>query len=134
LHLFSLRMNAAYALLDELKLFNMGHAFNADDISRSTTQQLNLFAGSLYLRSIEEYREICDYLGFARCTLSGDQQVLADGFIDPPIGQWGLQSSPIPFLRSLLMNIRREGEGIEETHLGKILSGVRLRMVDFVKG
>jgi hypothetical protein len=134
LHLFSPRMNAGYASLDKLELFNVGRAFNADEISRSTTQQLNLFGGSLYLRSFEECGEMCDYLGLERCTLNGDQQVLADGFIDPPIGQWGLQSSPIPFLRSRLMKIRREGEGIEKTHLGKILSGVRLGMVDFVKG
>jgi hypothetical protein len=134
LHLFSPRMNAAYASLDKLELFNVGHAFNADEISRSATQQLNLFAGSLYLRSIKEYGEICDALGLARCSLREDRQVLADGFIDPPIGQWGLQSSPIPFLRSLLMKIRREGEGIQKTHLGKILNGVRLGMVDFVQG
>lgn len=134
LHLFSPRMNAAYASLDKLELFNVGHAFNADEISRSATQQLNLFAGSLYLRSIEEYGEICDSLGLARCSLMEDRQVLADGFVDPPIGQWGLQSSPIPFLRSLLMKIRREGEGIQKTHLGKILSGVRLGMVDFARG
>jgi hypothetical protein len=41
--------------------------------------------------------------------------------------------SPVPFLRTLLMKIRREGEGIEKTHLGKILSGVRLEEADFTE-
>jgi hypothetical protein len=29
------------------------------------------------------------------------------------------------------MKIRREGDGIEKTHLGKVLSGIRLESSDF---
>ena len=29
------------------------------------------------------------------------------------------------------MKIRREGEGVEKTHMGKVLSGVRLEESDF---
>jgi hypothetical protein len=42
-----------------------------------------------------------------------------------------MRRSPVPFLRTLLMKIRREGEGIEKTHLGRILNGVRLEEADF---
>jgi hypothetical protein len=126
LHLFSPRANASYAPLDKLTLYNAGLKFCADGVPRSTTFQLNLFAGSLYLRSFGEYSEICDFLGPLRSKPKRDQQVFADGFIKPPFGIWGLQKSPVPFLRSLLMKIRREGEGVEMTHLGKILNGVRL--------
>ncbi|KAH7388677.1 hypothetical protein BKA66DRAFT_569000 [Pyrenochaeta sp. MPI-SDFR-AT-0127] len=131
LHLFSPRFNASFAPLDNLELFNVGHAFTAGSISRSLTMQLNLFAGSLYLRSFAEYNELCDFLGLLRTKAKDGQQVYADGFIDPPAGTWGLRKSPVPFLRALLMKIRREGEGVEKTHLGKILSGVRLDEDDF---
>jgi hypothetical protein len=130
LHLFSPRYNASYAPLDKLELYNLGCAFAAGQVSRSVTLQLNLFAGSLYLRSFDEYNEICDFLGLLRAKPSDGQHVFADGFIEPPTGEWGLRSSPVPFLRVLLMKIRREGEGIEKTHMGKILNGVRLERGD----
>ena len=35
------------------------------------------------------------------------------------------------FLRTLLTKIRREGEGLDKTHLGELLNGVRLEAADF---
>ncbi|KAJ5059156.1 hypothetical protein J3E72DRAFT_230989 [Bipolaris maydis] len=131
LHLFAARANASYAPLDQLTLYNIGHAFNPRSLSRSLTMQLNLFAGSLYLRSLDEYNELCGFLGLLQGRAEEGQQVYADGFIDPPAGKWRLTRSPVPFLRLLLMKIRREGEGVEKTHMGKILSGVALEEVDF---
>ncbi|EUC50241.1 hypothetical protein COCMIDRAFT_82742 [Bipolaris oryzae ATCC 44560] len=131
LHLFAARANVSYASLDELTLYNIGHEFTPGSISRSLTMQLNLFAGSLYLRSLDEYNELCDFLGLLQGRAEEGQQVYADGFIDPPTGKWGLTKSPVPFLSVLLMKIRREGEGVEKTHMGKILSGVALEEGDF---
>jgi hypothetical protein len=133
LHLFAPRSNASYPSIDQLMLHNAGHTFSPGTVSRSLTLQLNLFAGSLYLRSLVEYRELCDHLGLLKGKAEDGQQVYADGFIDPPTGIWGLQQSPVPFLRALLMKIRREGEGVEKTHMGKLLSGVRLEESDFVE-
>ncbi|KAI4667609.1 uncharacterized protein J4E88_010273 [Alternaria novae-zelandiae] len=132
LHIFAPRSNASYASVDDLMLYNVGRNFVPGSVSRSLTMQLNLFAGSLYLRSLSEYAEICDYLGLLKGTAKDGQEVYADGFIDPPAGIWGLEKSPVPFLRALLMKIRREGEGVEKTHLGRMLSGVRLEESDFV--
>ncbi|KAF1841017.1 uncharacterized protein K460DRAFT_347564 [Cucurbitaria berberidis CBS 394.84] len=132
LHLFAPRSNSSFAPLDKLELYNVGHEFSPDWVSRSLTMQLNLFAGSLYLRSVAEYHELCDFLGLLRTTATDGQQVYADGFMDPPTGKWGLHKSPVPFLRALLMKIRHEGEGFEKkTHMGKILNGVRLEEGDF---
>lgn len=131
LHLFVPRINTRYEPLDELTLFVFGRAFDPSKVSRSLTMQLNLFAGSLYLRSFTEYIELCDFLGLLVGTATGDQQVSPDGFITPPVGKWGFKTSPVAFLRVLLMKIRREGEGVEKTHLGKILNGVRLEESDF---
>lgn len=71
------------------------------------------------------------FWGLLRSKPKEGQQVFADGFMDPPVGKWDLNSSPVPFLRSLPMKVRAEGEGVEKTHLGKILNGVRLGEIDF---
>jgi hypothetical protein len=134
LHLFAPRSNASYPSIDRLMLHNVGRTFSPDSVPRSLTMQLNLFAGSLYLRSLEEYTELCDHLGLLKGKAEDGQQVYADGFIDPPAGIWGLKQSPVPFLRALLMKIRREGEGVEKTHMGKVLSGIRLEESDFDEG
>ncbi|USP74172.1 hypothetical protein yc1106_01446 [Curvularia clavata] len=131
LHLFSARPNISFASLDALTLYNIGRAFSPGSVSRSLTMQLNLFAGSLYLRSMAEYHELCNFLGLLHGRAEEGQEVYADGFIDPPTGKWGLTKSPVPFLRTLLMKIRREGEGVEKTHMGKILDGVALEEGDF---
>jgi hypothetical protein len=132
LHLFAPRPNGGFASLDQLMLYNVGREFIPSSVSRSLTTQLNLFAGSLYLRSLTECNKLCDFLGLLRTPkVKPGQQVYADGFIEPPAGEWGLKQSPVPFLRALLMKIRREGEGVEKTHLGKLLNGVRLEEADF---
>lgn len=131
LHLFSARTSVSYESLDALTLYNTGRVFLPGSVSSSLTMQLNLFAGSLYLRSLDEYHELCDFLGLLQGRAKEGQQVYADGFIDPPAGKWGLKTSPVPFLRTLLMKIRREGEGVEKTHMGRILSGVALEEGDF---
>ncbi|RAQ98973.1 hypothetical protein DDE82_008722 [Stemphylium lycopersici] len=131
LHLFAPRANASFPSLDELTLYNTGREFFSGSVSRSLTMQLNLFAGSLYLRSLVEYSELCRHLGLLEGKATEDQQVYADGFIDPPAGVWGLKESPVPFLRVLLMKIRREGEGVQKTHMGKLLNGVGLEEEDF---
>jgi hypothetical protein len=134
LHLFAPRSNGSFAALDHLMLYNVGRDFAPKSVSRSLTTQLNLFAGSLYLRSLTEYNELCDFLGLLRTSrVEPGQQVYADGFIEPPAGKWGLKQSPVPFLRALLMKIRREGDGVEKTHLGKLLSGGRLEEADFAR-
>lgn len=131
LHLFPPRANFSFASLDKLELYNVGRDFSWHQVPRSLTVQLNLFAGSLYLRTFAEYTELCDLLGLLQGTAQTGQQVFADGFIDPPAGKWGFKNSPVPFLRVLLMKIRREGEGVEKTHMGKILNGDRLEEMDF---
>ena len=133
LHLFAARSNISFASLDHLMLYTVGRVFSPKSVSvsRSLMMQLKLFAGSLYLDSFEEYGELCDYLGLLQGTAQEGQKVFADGFVDPPTGKWGLKTSPVPFLRAFLMKIRREGEGVEKTHMGRILNGGRLEEGDF---
>lgn len=133
LHTFRPRIHECYPPLDKLDLYNMGRDFDPRTLSSSLKAQLNLFSGSLYLDSYEEYTGLCDFLGLAYSDLNlrDDQQVFADGFISPPQGAWALQTSAVPFLRALLMRIRHKGDGLEKTHLGKMLNDARLEEADF---
>ncbi|KAH7095848.1 hypothetical protein FB567DRAFT_624053 [Paraphoma chrysanthemicola] len=131
LHLFAPRTNSSCAPLDMLDLYTVGRDFDPSSVPRSLIAQLNLFAGSLYLRSLDEYVELCDFLGLLHGDAVAGQRVGADGFITPPAGKWGLKDSPVPLLRALLMRIRKEGDGLEVTHLGKMLNGIRLEEADF---
>ena len=133
LHLYSPRPNLAYKPLDRLDLYCVGSPYSASSIhtiTRSDILQLNLFAGQQYFDSYEEYIEMCEYLGLGVTTAMEGQIVLADGFVLPPMGKWMLKESPIRFLREL-MKIRRDGEEIVKTHLGKVLNGVLLGESDF---
>lgn len=131
LHMFAPRFNASFAPLDDLTLYNIGRHFTPGQLPQSLRVQLNLFTGSLYLRSLVACRDLCELLGLLHGTLHPGQHVFADGFIDPPCGRWGLKTSLVQFLRALLMKIRKEGEGVEKTHMGRLLGGVRLEESDF---
>jgi len=131
LHLYSPRPNLGYQPLDTLDLYTLGRPFSSDSTPRSLTVQLNLFAGQLYLQSFNEYVEMCQYLGLAWSAAKDGEVVRADGFVVPAVGKWGLKDSPVNFLRVLLTKVRRDCEGVEKTHLGKVLVGALLEQSDF---
>lgn len=131
LHLYSPRPNLSYQPLDKLDLYTVGRSFTIQSIPRSLIVQLNLFSGQLYLRSYSEYVEMCEFLGLAWKAAQNDQVVHADGFVVPAIGKWGLQNSPVSFLKVLLTKVRRNCEGVEKTHIGKVLDGALLEERDF---
>jgi hypothetical protein len=131
LHLYSPRPNLSYQPLDTLDLYTVGRSFSIQSIPRSLIFQLNLFSGQLYLRSYSEYVEMCEFLGLAWKAAESGQVVRADGFVAPAIGKWGLQSSPVNFLKVLLTKVMRNCEGIEKTHMGKVLDGELLEERDF---
>ncbi|CAO2650553.1 Nn.00g018450.m01.CDS01 [Neocucurbitaria sp. VM-36] len=133
LHVFAPRTNVNYESLDDLQLWNVGRNFKPSSVSRSLTMQLNLFAGTLYLRSYEEYTELCDMLGILHSKTQQDQKASPDGFIMSSRGTWGLRHSPVPCLRALVLKIRREGGGLGKTHMGKILNGELLEEADFTR-
>jgi hypothetical protein len=131
LHLYSPRQNLGYQPLDTLGLYTLGRPFSSGSTLRTLIVQLNLFAGQLYLASFNEYVELCQYLGLAWSVARDGEMVRADGFIVPTVGRWGLKDSPVNFLRVLLTKVRRDCEGMEKTHLGKVLDGALLEQSDF---
>ncbi|KAE8329839.1 hypothetical protein BDV39DRAFT_202784 [Aspergillus sergii] len=90
------------------------------------------------LSSYEEYVEVCDFLGVAWKPMGEDSVVATDGFIlrrDKNNRAERLAStfrqSPIKFLKVLMSQVRRKGEGIGKTHMGKIFNGIILHRSDF---
>lgn len=132
LHLYAPRPNQVFKPLDNLDLFKIGKGVSAmGAIDRSLIVQLNLFSGQLYFDSYREYTEMCEYLGLAWATAKEGQEVQTDGFIRGLRGKWGLKDSAVRFFREL-MKLRREGEGIDKTQVGKLLNGVMLTEDDFL--
>ncbi|OAL50468.1 hypothetical protein IQ07DRAFT_566433 [Pyrenochaeta sp. DS3sAY3a] len=131
LHIFSARTNSAIESLDKLDLYNVGLDFEPYMLDEDLIMQLNLFAGSLYLRSFWEYGRLCQCLGLLRTTAQEGQQASPDGFMGHKHSEWGLMKSPTLFLKLLLTKIRRNGEAVSLTHLGKILGGEQLSEEDF---
>ncbi|KAJ9225449.1 hypothetical protein DTO169C6_2182 [Paecilomyces variotii] len=134
LHLYAPRSNLGLQSLDHLDLYSIPQ--HAPEIPSYLTRQLNLFSGQLYLRSFAEYVELCSFLGLtSKPIVSDDIEVAADGFILRREGRGrptsNFSRSPVKFLQVLLSQIRRSGEGIDKTHMGKILDGIILHPSDF---
>ena len=131
LHIYAPRSNLGFRPLDALDLYTQGKPFDSHSVPRHLIIQLNLFAGQLYMSSFKEYTEIYDFLGLAWKAIEKGVSVRADGFIVPDPGKRGFKDSPVQFLKVLTTKIRRNCEGIEKTHLGKMLYGALLEEADF---
>lgn len=136
LHLYNPCMNTNNPFLDHLTLYTVPRRQCPIRIPRGLTNQLNLFAGQLYFQSFEEYTQICDTLCLAWETVNGDALIEADGFVPPGcaagscINNGRYTCSPTKFLHELMAKIRRNNEGIEKTHMGKLLAGKLLNEED----
>jgi len=100
--------------------------------------QLNLWAGQLYLPDHERYQELCNFLGlYLKEHQDNDAIVIqTDGFIKPVYRQGTMlracpfHESPVPFLKHI-MGLRRKYMGYSSTHLGKMLRALLLTEDDF---
>ncbi|KAN0110108.1 hypothetical protein V8E51_006495 [Hyaloscypha variabilis] len=136
LHLYTPRPNLSFRALDSLDLYTVPAQAQPRIIPRHLVVQLNLFSGQLYLGSFSEYVELCKFLGLAWEKTEEGCIVAADGFVIKRGGSSGVSTStftasPVQFLRILLTKIRRNCEGIDKTHMGKILDGRLLLPADF---
>ncbi|KAK4626619.1 hypothetical protein CLAFUW4_05025 [Fulvia fulva] len=136
LHLFKARTNMGYSSLDQLNLFTMPLQTTPRQIPRALSVRLQLFSGQLYITSFEDYLEICKFLGLSTEAAKDGWDVAADGFIlkdgdGRRGGSSGLTQSPVQFLKVLMTKVRRNGEGISKTHMGKLLEGALFQRSDF---
>jgi hypothetical protein len=133
LHKYKPRTNEGYKSLDKLDLFTVSGNPSPPIIPRSLSIQLALFAGQLYISTYDDYLEICQFLGLSATLLtrSMDEQgwkVSTDGFIIRDDqgrvgGSSGLTKSPMNFFKILMSKVRRNGDGISKTDMGRLLEG-----------
>ena len=135
LHIYTPRVHKTMTPCDDLDLYSIPAAsWN----STLLLEQLNLFAGQLYLRDYEAYIKLCRFLSIYAKDLEdkGDIKRESDGFIAPAHRPPRVRSedsfsrSPLPFLR-FLIGLRRKGMPFSVTHMGKILDGRPVREEDF---
>lgn len=132
MHLYAPLPNLAYKPLDGLDLFTVPPLPSDWKAFGNLTLQLNLFAGQLYFSSFEEYKRLCEFLCLAWRKMDDDVPVQADGFVVPQAGtSQAFGSSPTKFLQVVVTKMRRNGEGIDKTHYGKVLAGELLGESDF---
>lgn len=141
LHVYKPRCNSAYAPMDQLDFHNVTAQAGNSLVPRRLAVQLGLFSGQLYISSYGDYIEICRFLGLATESVTREMseqgwEVAADGFILSDDqgrlgGEAGPQESPVGFLKILMSKIRRNGDGIAKTHMGRLLEGKLFQESDF---
>jgi len=133
LHLYAPQPNLDFPALDELKLYTVPPLGADWQLPCHLRLQLNLFAGQLYFGSSSDYRETCEILSLAWKHTEEGITVEADGFIVWKCGdpKYRFKKSPVKFLKTLLTKIRRDCEGIDKTHWGRILGGEIIESSDF---
>lgn len=132
MHLYGPRSNLGKPALDTLDLYNVSKVGDISlDIPPTLAIQLNLFAGQLYFGCYEEYVRACELFGIASEPRE-DVRVSSDGFICSDNQISTFRHSPVKFLKVLMSQIRRNGEGIDRTHMGQLCNGMFLTASDFI--
>lgn len=136
MHIYAPRQNQNHLSLDDLKLYSVPKTVTRLHIPAVLKIQLNLFAGQLYMSSYDEYRQLCDFLGVLSSKTPRGYVVAADGFImamDKP-STTTFTKSPLTCLKRLMSQMRKDGQEIGKTQVGKILDGKLLYPSDFEDG
>ena len=118
---------------DDLKLYSVPPVSSDWNPPWALIDQLNVFAGQLYLRNYTSYVRLSHFLGVPTTDLP-DALVRRNWFkvpgsLDTEI-EMTFDNTPLPFVMMLLA-IRRRGMGFAETHMGRVLQGQLLTEADF---
>ncbi|TQN70504.1 hypothetical protein CSHISOI_04936, partial [Colletotrichum shisoi] len=128
LHLYAPRPNIGYRPLDTLRLYTTPHQPVPRVMPELFTNELNLFSGQLYMKSMNEYLSVRRFLGLR----SADQKDSESGLSGSSTNVMDTETpNLIKFLRILTTKIRRNCESIDKTHLGRILDHRTLEDSDF---
>ncbi|KAI6026989.1 hypothetical protein EDC04DRAFT_3143070 [Pisolithus marmoratus] len=138
LHIYTPRTQARMHPCDDLRLYTIPSVPSDWTAPTSLVDQVNLFAGQLYLRDYDTYIRLCRFLCIYADDLAGEGElkVESDGFITPahrPLNArstGSFQESPLAFLKHVF-NLRRRGMNFVATHMGRILNGRLLKEEDF---
>ncbi|GAW18489.1 hypothetical protein ANO14919_079650 [Xylariales sp. No.14919] len=136
LHLYAPLLNLEHKALDKLDLYTVPQRLADRKIPQTLVDELNLFAGQLYMASYDEYVRVCDFLGLSWRPTEEGEMTATDGFLlrdgaGRVGGASGFTESPVGFLRILYTRIRRSGDNIDMTHMGRVLNMELLTVKDF---
>jgi len=140
LHLYTPRVIKSMKPCDDLALYNIPTVPAGWSPSSPLIDQLNVFAGQLYLKDYETYIRLCRFLCVYARDLRREEDIEAncDGFIAPNNRPQHLQSvdtfqrSPLDAVKKLVA-LRRKAMPFALTHMGRILDG-RLLDEDHFRG
>ncbi|KAF8551736.1 hypothetical protein OG21DRAFT_1498931 [Imleria badia] len=133
LHMYAPRTSQRMKPSDDLQLYSIPHLASNWTPPWALIDQLNVFAGQLYLRDYESYIRLCRLFGIP-ATKESRNEILAQRNLSNIHGSSKknemTSGSPLPFVQALLA-IRRRGLPFAHTHMGKILQGQFLTENDF---
>ena len=133
LHLYAARTSQRMKPSDDLRLYSIPPLPSDWTPPWELIDQLNVFAGQLYLRDYTSYLRLCRFLGVPT-TESSDNATVRRNLFNIPGGLEEMEitfsGSPLPAVMALLA-IRTRGRPFAHTHMGKILQGQVLTERDF---
>ena len=131
LHVYAPRTSQRMKPSDDLRLYSIPPLPSDWTPPWDLIDQLNVFAGQLYLRDYESYLRLCRFLDVS--TSTADTPIRRNLFSIPGSfeeTEITFSGSPLPSVMALLA-IRSRGRPFAHTHMGKILQGQLLREEDF---
>jgi hypothetical protein len=144
LHVFSPRNNLSMDSFEGFDSFILPSRPETPSFPRHIVHQINLFSGSIFIRDYQTYCDICKLLKLYFDKLDSEGSSSSPDVIDSTffiveastreqlgMDDAGFEESPVLFFRSLL-TIRRHGQGLGPSHMGKLLQGVKLKEEDFI--
>ncbi|KXH26599.1 hypothetical protein CSIM01_02900 [Colletotrichum simmondsii] len=126
LHLYAPRPNLGFRPLDDLNLFTIPHQRLLQNLPLRLVTELNLFSGQLYVKSMEQYRDLRRFLTLESDDSRADYEIELPQVID--------RGYLVQFIKVVLMKIRRNCESIDKTHVGRVLEQRTLDASDFEDG
>ena len=100
LHAYLPRPSLTFEYMEDLKTYSVPAVPANWEAPQDLVMQLNLFAGQLYLRSYDEYKRVCRYIGLAYVA-NEDQEMAVppDGFVGRrKYSECEFKASPVAFL------------------------------------
>ncbi|KAF8546830.1 hypothetical protein OG21DRAFT_1450846 [Imleria badia] len=133
LHVYAARTSQRMKPSDDLRLYSIPPLPSYWTPPWALIDQLNVFAGQLYLRDYTSYLRLCRFLDVPTKELLNDTAIRRNLFNIP--GSFEeveitFSGSPLPSVMALL-TIRSRGRPFAHTHMGNILQGQFLTEKDF---
>jgi hypothetical protein len=141
LHLFSPRTGLSMRSLEDLCLFTLPTNLPTIPLPPFLAQQLNFYSGTLYLKDIQSYHNICKVLGLhfgdVAAEIADRGAINSNGFVKDLSAReelglvgTGFEEDPVQFFRKLF-HLRRNGRSFLPSHMGQILFGIGLTESNF---